>query len=763
MMAASQSSYAQLQTLTYLVDEGQVLVDLPRGDIRELLSEAAEEGLHASAVPATVILERMGELNATLKDSFQPKKSDISTLNLRVILPKSSMPNGASAPKITSFIAVSYCWHTDNSTPLEHQWLPADAANPIVPGWDISRPMMDVVMSHVRRVPDAQGGLEGVWLDKLCIQQTDQAEKVDLVGAMDTIYHSARRVVILLEDIKLSAREDAAGLAYAQFYHDLSRETNTRGLQGAAKGQFIQQYFPRREQELREEGKAHIIEDAKDFACKILSARWFSRAWCLHESRMARHLKVNNPLFLCFGHTKVLDFEFRCLYYIAMYLHSQGPCNIDNPFENLDKPNPTTLQQLWYRMVRLRAEVDPEVSAMEHFVNVLSSGCKYKQDLVSIALNTARLPIVFKLEGDNVGEADLLWIFSILVLATGDLTPLVMMGSKLEITNQGGRKMISWAVKPPRSVLGNREKLTMPESITAVTGEYIELDLLVFDTFPIPPSSFAMQAAETIINKHCLQEVAKDFMATDDFTASAIEKAVENLRLLDNIAVANRPGPGPFSDSLTAWLALALDCGLDWIKQFPDAMLADTRDRWTFGTLGEIANPILTDAARSVLAFFSADANDDQTLKAVIRCMTCLLDNRLIFFTMFPRRIEVGPQLGGSAITSFSGDKLRIAVPAAIAHLPGWHKRVWAIEPFTLSPSFSSSEPSLLPSEPKEHEPKNDAGREDGEGIWQVKMRHAIFGCPCWDLGNLPGGNSKGWVLRKGQKVYGGMVIDGET
>ena len=114
-----------------------------------------------------------------------------------------------------------------------------------------------------------------------------------------------------------------------------------------------------------------------------------------------------------------------------------------------------------------------------------------------------------------------------LVLATGDVTPLVMAESSLQIINTAKRRMISWAVKPAQSVLGNREELTLPESITEVTREYIELDLQVFEASPTPPSPSAIHTAEEIINHHRLHELAREFMATDDTTLSAIEHAAE--------------------------------------------------------------------------------------------------------------------------------------------------------------------------------------------------------------------------------------------
>ena len=169
---------------------------------------------------------------------------------------------------------------------------------------------------------------------------------------------------------------------------------------------------------------------------------------------------------------------------------------------------------------------------------------------------------------------------------------------------------------------------------------------------------------------------------------------------------------------------------------------------------GRIADPILTDTVRSVLAHFGAGAVDGQTLEAVMRFMACLLDNRLILFTIFPQRIIVGPGLGGSAITTFAGGKARIAVPAAVAHLPGWHKRAWVIEPFIPSPSLSSL--SSSPLEPEKHDPKKDADCKDSQRDWQLKTRNVIFGCPRWDSRNLAVSDSEGFVLLKRQRVYGG-------
>ncbi|KXJ87376.1 hypothetical protein Micbo1qcDRAFT_167725, partial [Microdochium bolleyi] len=89
-----------------------------------------------------------------------------------------------------------------------------------------------------------------VWLDQLCINQASEDDKTTHVGAMDLIYRSARRVVILLEDVQLAdSHEEAAALAYKGFYQDMCDEVAAGGLEGTEKAAFVGGYFARRERE----------------------------------------------------------------------------------------------------------------------------------------------------------------------------------------------------------------------------------------------------------------------------------------------------------------------------------------------------------------------------------------------------------------------------------------------------------------------------------------------------------------------------------
>ena len=53
-----------------------------------------------------------------------------------------------------------------------------------------------------------QNELEDVWIDQLCIQQSEYySEKSNAIASMDFIYSAAQLLVIVLEDIELTRDE----------------------------------------------------------------------------------------------------------------------------------------------------------------------------------------------------------------------------------------------------------------------------------------------------------------------------------------------------------------------------------------------------------------------------------------------------------------------------------------------------------------------------------------------------------------------------
>ena len=243
------------------------LVVLTAPNKQHLLKDASEELLRREA-EANTILAGLKQLNPSLAEKFHPKRTAVDDLTLRMIC--SPPPAPGVEFTVPSFLIISYCWHY----PSEWTLAPAAQASKLKPDWEISQLMANTVLSQ--RKSDG----EGIWIDKICINQSDETEKAIAVGAMDIVYRSARQLAILLEDVQLDAAEQKAAKKYAGFCKDMERLVIETGLQGAAKTEFMQsnKYIRGFDNELDEESAQTLWEDARRFITKILSARWFSRA-----------------------------------------------------------------------------------------------------------------------------------------------------------------------------------------------------------------------------------------------------------------------------------------------------------------------------------------------------------------------------------------------------------------------------------------------------------------------------------------------------
>jgi Heterokaryon incompatibility protein (HET) len=728
------------------------LVVLSAENTQALLSTASEEYLRRQA-EANTILDGLQKLNPIIAKDFHPKQTAIADLKLRMICSQPQTPGVEIV--VPSFIVVSYCWHY----PAEWTLAPAAQAQKIKPGWKISQSMANAVLSL--RSPD-----EGVWLDKLCINQSDDSEKAVAIGSMDIVYRSARRLLILLEDVQLDAGEDEAAVTYAGIYEDLRRLIVDNGIEGAERDKLMQKhkYFVDLESKLDEKVVQNLGENGKRFAKKLLTARWFSRAWCAHESKVLVHpTKGNNPLFLCFGADgRVLSFEFRFVHYLTLRYFNAEPLIYSSP-PNFNDPNPVSFHQLYARIQRLQSHAgESKFSLMQSLDGITSLGCLKKEDMVSIALNTARIPLFYT--GHLNTCEDVIWVVALLTIASGDVLPLVMDGTKLRVPDDDGTKtIVSWVDQPQVLKSEVRIPLIDSNSITAVTKEYIELDILLFTDLPKRPSPASMEKASVFAEAHYLD-------GWNNYLSIGAPEEVRNAHNYLQGRISRRY-------IIQTWLALALDCGIDWIKRLPSLLIEQTADSWT---LGEFTVNSLFPANRNM---FEATAihflsligiNEENTpdftrsyLDWTVKFFECLLDSRLKILTDQPRRLCV--ESNDWAITRKAANTSWIAVPAAVAHLPLWLQKAWVIESF--DPAAPPERPEdHWPDMTKEHEPNvaqediwpvldsdmasRRAPRNDERGTWRLRQRQVIFGCQSI----VPDGKSV--VLLKKQKIYGAENYD---
>ncbi|KAG7293999.1 hypothetical protein NEMBOFW57_004060 [Staphylotrichum longicolle] len=726
-MAPEQYDYAEVQTATKLRPLGQALVTLAIANREALLSEASNK-VHLRQDEAAAVLGRLHQLNPAVARYFFPKSHAISELPLRMVC--SSEPKFES---VDSFIVISYSWHYPS-------WQLAPAAQPITPGWEISQPMVDAIM---RLRKDEH---EAVWLDRLCINQNDERDKEIHIGTMDLVYRSARRVIILFEDIQLTKEEGEAGVAYAGFYKDLCAQVTDQNLQGKERSDFINSYFLSKEAAYRDQDKGHLLQAIRSFLMKMLASHWSTRAWCAHESRVARHSTVNNPLILCFADCgRVLSFEFRFIFMLANIYGNRELVAADdflNSMPNSLDPNPAGLQQLRLRMQRFFPYENENASLMEHLASVLQFGCLNKGDLISIVLNTSGIPLVFCGHHDVKTEEDAIWIFSVLTLAAGDAQPLLFEGDRLRFPNFDGTEAISWVSHPRPYFHGDKLCMPLEHSITAITRDYIELDLLMFPTPPVEPSPAAQEAALNMMEEHHLLDLAMNFTSSPGLDSSQ-ERAIErHLRVQINMLRGHRTNLTRLTQLLGLWLACGIDNGLDWMIQFPDRIRQSTEAKQMpferEALLGSSCDERLVDAVVSLLGYFGVHntptittittttatptatrAANTTTIAAtpitidstssemraimsqLTKFLTSLLDPRHAQAQTRPTPARARPnptqarQTPPSApirtppqsqtarsLPTFS--RSWIAVPAALAHLPAWQKRAWVVEPFDL-------------------------------------------------------------------------------
>ncbi|KAI0749245.1 hypothetical protein C8Q80DRAFT_1160889 [Daedaleopsis nitida] len=193
--------------------------------------------------------------------------SDSTTKELGYTAKRVLVPNGDGNSDTSTFtlvpyttqryVAISYCWPSESFRCLagsnEPSTVRIDGASVV------SRHFSKFIAQAVQcnQMPAAQptdsdgsaGERLAVWLDYHCIDQADEAEKMDQVAIMQQIYAQAETTLIVLEDLALAPDELAVLLRFKK------------------------------------------TDDYVSLVRRILAARWFTRAWCSQELVLSREAR----------------------------------------------------------------------------------------------------------------------------------------------------------------------------------------------------------------------------------------------------------------------------------------------------------------------------------------------------------------------------------------------------------------------------------------------------------------------------------------
>jgi hypothetical protein len=211
-------------------------------------------------IDADTLLADLGHLAPSVAKDFIPKEHTEASFAFRLI--NDVDYHGEEE----GYIAMSYCWKKMNrDTPrrvvedLPFAWTREVEQFPL--------PTSGALFQAVLR--EKSPG-EGLWFDQACINQGDDAERATTIGAIDMIYENARIVVIVLDDIVATQEEEQFLRCYLNqySYSNLSTDQQPNAHQNPP---FMCQY------------PAFV-----SFFERLIESKWFERAWCAHEMRLAR-------------------------------------------------------------------------------------------------------------------------------------------------------------------------------------------------------------------------------------------------------------------------------------------------------------------------------------------------------------------------------------------------------------------------------------------------------------------------------------------
>jgi hypothetical protein len=349
----------------------------------------------------------------------------------------------------------------------------------------------------------------------------------------------------------------------------------------------------------------------------------------------------------------------------------------------------------------------------------------------------------------------------------------LLQATKLSIRNEETKsEVISWVDRPYHGPRGLSLPVLLPQSINRATDEYIELDLLLLQGMPIRASEASKNKARSIIASSALRDRGHLSGVEDpNYTISVVRTAANAMKRGD----LDR-------DWLIEFLGSAIDCGIDWIRRFPDHMADEAKSgAWSHGQFNGFDTAFM-DAALDLLSYLGITKKmspnfDVAFLQPVIRFFTCITDHRLKFPSAMPRKICTSAT-GDFAFTNATSDRSWIAVPVAVAHLPFFHNRAWVVEPFEPSAAgeqsanpHSKGTPDSARGRPGDIISQNQVaatdlfpvrtsdfadrrGRPNLEGTWRIRKRQALVGCqPIVADGQAV-------VLLKKQKMYGSRDYD---
>ncbi|OAK99747.1 hypothetical protein IQ06DRAFT_294165 [Phaeosphaeriaceae sp. SRC1lsM3a] len=433
-------SGARHATYRTLDDELFELV-LSRENKTELFAEAISQLSQRSHESASII-ETLEKWSPSDASRFKPRSaSTILDTPFRLVFPQSALASFEDTGLyVRQYLAISYCWHSDEFKPQGYKRHGS---------WPISKPFVNAILQ------DKDHPREGIWIDQLCIDQESSIDKGKSVAAMDVIYRSCIRLVVLLEDVFLNEKEMRLHEKY-----------------DPTKMKFESTWQP----------ESDDREAFVGFYNKVNAARWWQRAWCLHEfsvndpwtdKRQCHH--VHNATFILNGPesstVKIKWVNLQLIMASTLYMLNSASYEVLNAFNG---------QYIFGGTERGdRSNDGMRSSLMARHNGVIQKGSLYLADRVSIVLNMSGLGLAY-VGGQIKTEEEMFYLTTILALARGEMSPLSMFGGP-SILLEGEPSWLAQSIgEGDTSIPKFRPR--HPEGIHRISTHNIELDMIFFNS-----------------------------------------------------------------------------------------------------------------------------------------------------------------------------------------------------------------------------------------------------------------------------------------
>ena len=600
-------------------------------------------------------LERLNEAAPNLAKCFELKPTASADIPFKLF--SDIEPEPGRQQRFDSFIAVSYCWHSD-------EWSLAESCVELETPKQRRPPISGRMLSSILALRRSMN--EGIWMDRFCIDQDDVEEKQRAIYNMDSIFRSARCVVVVFEDVELSPK--AAHLVSLLMGTKASISVSgSRALQLIDLETFV---------ETKESISNSDFAAAESLAQRIVESRWSRRAWCYHE-----YLLSQDHLLLLSGPAESdVDTALgsRVINLIMVELHERGLT--DYPLARFG-PQVTVFDHKSAATLTAASEVisSPFVLAIE----VCRRSCTHIDDTVNIGLNVSTIGLVFT--GVVNDEDHARWILACVCLCYGDATVLTVADNTLRLQDGAYTSWLQW---PAGYYTGSSMEVSTRPTVTWESGalqlnfDVLRVDLLQLTQRLEQPSLPSIEKAASVV-AHFQDTYPTLFCdMTERWESTHFEHDPEDLERSDLVR--------HFRPTIT-YLAAGLDNGAQWVM---DAFPAEQQHDWP--------TEAIADAFRLLLPDHDFNESSEQLHVALVTIMCAA-------FNYNCRRTTHTISLGSSRprgiifeLHEASHPGTILAIPSPLANTScGGVARLWLLQ----KTSF-----------------------EEGEA-WEVVCKAFIFGC----------------------------------